>query len=241
LVLLQSLRDLLISPPIDQARMMVPDQHGPFFTGKLDRALPDGTVRSDLSHGALSSVRIRPRIGRVSEDSLDGIARGFDPAKGAAGSTDVPTGNLDVVLSQPQRHLTSASEVIERVEDDPQYISHLPIRRQLDPSRLPFIARGKRDLQLAATCFVDGSLMQSLPNRVPLELGDRAFEAEDHPVVEMRGIVQTVLVSEQRVRQAAEPDQPLPIGVVAREPRSFDGEHDSHLPESDLAHHPRET
>ena len=66
--------------------------------------------------------------------------------------------------------------------------------------------------------------MQSLPKGVPLQLGERAFEAEDHPVVEMRGVVLTVLVSEQRGRQAAERDQPLPIGVVACEPRGFDGE-----------------
>ena len=78
--------------------MMVPDQHAPFSTGKLDRALPDGAVSSDLSHRTLPSVRIRPRVGRVSENSLDGIPGGFDPGKGAAGSTDVATRNLDVVL-----------------------------------------------------------------------------------------------------------------------------------------------
>jgi hypothetical protein len=142
-VLLQSLPDLLISPPIDQARMMVPDQHAPFFTGKLDRALPDGTVSSDLPHRALPSVGIRPRVGRVSENSLDGTPGGFDPAKGPARSTDVTTRKLDVEFPKPQRHLTSASEIIELGEDEPQYIGHLPIRCQLDPvaSFLPLIPR----------------------------------------------------------------------------------------------------
>ncbi len=61
-----------------------------------------------------------------------------------------------------------------------------------------------------------------------------AFEAEQQPVVEVGGVIEPVLVADQRSGQRADLKQPMPVGVVARETRDLKAEHDPGVADTDL-------
>ena len=58
-----------------------------------------------------------------------------------------------------------------------------------------------------------------------LRLAHRAFEAKQQPVVEGGRMVDAIAIADQRVGEAGEVDEPMPIGVVAREPRYLKAKH----------------
>ena len=61
-----------------------------------------------------------------------------------------------------------------------------------------------------------------------------AFEAQQGAVVETGRVIQPVLVQDQGVVVRADLQQPLPVGVVARQPGAFQAEHDPGPAEGDL-------
>jgi len=69
---------------------------------------------------------------------------------------------------------------------------------------------------------------------VQLCLAHGALEPEQETVVEVRGVVDPVFVQDQRVEQGADLEQPVPIRVVAGEPRDFESEHDAGAPHADF-------
>jgi hypothetical protein len=67
-------------------------------------------------------------------------------------------------------------------------------------------------------------------------LAHGAFEAEQQPVVELAGIIEPVLVADQRRGQRADLQQPVPVGVVAGQPGHLQPEHDPGPAHADLGH-----
>src|ERR1017187_4540444 len=51
----------------------------------------------------------------------------------------------------------------------------------------------------------------------------------------MRGIVDTVFIEDQRLRESGQLQQPMPVGVVASKSRHLEAKHDAGTPESDFA------
>jgi hypothetical protein len=69
---------------------------------------------------------------------------------------------------------------------------------------------------------------------VQLGLRHRALEPEQQAVVELAGVIEPILVADQRARQRADLEQPVPVGVVARQPRDLEPEHDPGAAHPDL-------
>ena len=69
---------------------------------------------------------------------------------------------------------------------------------------------------------------------VQFRLAHRALESEQEPVVEVSGIVDAVLVEDQRVAQRADLQQPMPVGGVAGQPRDLEPEHDAGATHADF-------
>jgi hypothetical protein len=65
-------------------------------------------------------------------------------------------------------------------------------------------------------------------------------EAEQQPVVDLAGVIEPVLVADQRVAQGAQLKQPVPVGVVACQPRAFQAEHDPGPAQRNVGHEPLE-
>jgi hypothetical protein len=92
----------------------------------------------------------------------------------------------------------------------------------------------QRGLQLAAARLGQDAALQPGADEVQLGLAHRAFEAEQQPVVEVGGIVEPVLVADQRPRQRADLQQPVPVSVVSGQSRDFEAEHDPRLAQADI-------
>ena len=69
-----------------------------------------------------------------------------------------------------------------------------------------------------------------------LRLAHRSLEPEQQAVVEVGGVVDAVLVEDQRVGQRADLEQPVPVGGVARQARDLQPEHDSGASHAHLGH-----
>lgn len=52
-----------------------------------------------------------------------------------------------------------------------------------------------------------------------------AFQTQQKPVVEQGRVVDTVGIGNQRIGQPRQLDQPMPVGVVARQPLDLEAEH----------------
>jgi hypothetical protein len=59
-----------------------------------------------------------------------------------------------------------------------------------------------------------------------------ALQAEQQPVVEVAGVIETVLVADQGGAQGAQLQEPMPIGVVASQAGHLEAEHDPRSPHS---------
>ena len=92
----------------------------------------------------------------------------------------------------------------------------------------------QRRLQLAAARLGQDAALQAGADEVQLGLAHRAFEAEQQPVVEVAGVVEAVLVADQRPGERADLEQPVPVGVVAGQARDLEAEHDPGLAQADL-------
>ena len=92
--------------------------------------------------------------------------------------------------------------------------------------------------QLAAARLVQEPAAQARPQHMQLRLAHRSLEAEQQPVVEVRRVVDPVLVQDQRVGQRADLEQPVPVGRVARQPRDLQPQHDPGAAQPDLGHQP---
>jgi hypothetical protein len=88
--------------------------------------------------------------------------------------------------------------------------------------------------QLAAAGGRQLPAAQPGPDEMQFGLGHGAFEAEQQPVVELAGIVEAVLVADQRRGQRADLQQPVPVGVVAGQPGHLQAEYDPGPAHADL-------
>jgi hypothetical protein len=82
-------------------------------------------------------------------------------------------------------------------------------------------ANGQRHLELTATRFVQEPTTQSRPQHVQLCFAHRSLEPEQEPVIEVAGIVDAILIHDQRIAQRADLQESVPVAVVAGESRDL--------------------
>ena len=93
--------------------------------------------------------------------------------------------------------------------------------------------------QFAARGFIADPAEQASPQDVQLCLTHGSLQAKHQPVVEHRGVVDPIRVTDQSVSQAAEIEQAVPVGVVAGQTRDLQAEHDTDMAQCDLRGEPR--
>jgi hypothetical protein len=98
----------------------------------------------------------------------------------------------------------------------------------------------ERHRQLAAAGLGQDPALQPGADEVKLRFGHRALEPEQEPVVEIGRVIEPVLVADQRAGQRADLEQPVPVGVVARQAGDLEAEHDPGLAEPDVGDQPLE-
>jgi hypothetical protein len=63
----------------------------------------------------------------------------------------------------------------------------------------------------------------------------RSIESQQQPVVEERRMIDTVVVADERVGDAAEFQQTIPVGIVPRQTGDLQAEDDAHVSQCDFA------
>jgi hypothetical protein len=91
------------------------------------------------------------------------------------------------------------------------------------------VADGDGEKQLAAACLLLERFERSLAQERELEFAHCPLHAQQKTIVGVPGLVDAVLVNEERADQPAELDQRVPIATVAGEPRRLDREHGTHM------------
>ncbi len=92
----------------------------------------------------------------------------------------------------------------------------------------------QRTAQLAAGGLGADAAVQAGTQNVQFGLRHGALHTQQHPIIEQPGMVDAVGVGDQRVGHPGQIQQPIPVGVVAGQPRNLQRQHDSHLTEPDL-------
>ena len=225
---------LLVSVPADVPRMGVGDAGEPIVTRALPKCLPPvhrpavGTLAVRIGAGVPRVVQ-GPHRRRSGEWSEDHTGRGATKASGEAKAL-VPE-RLDRLVRR-----ADTGEGLEEVNDR---FSHLRVRIEDDGAAFVVDeAGGKGTSILTAPDFVQNSSAQSRLQDVKLRFAHRSLETEKETVVEVRRIVNAILVEDQRVGQGADLEQAMPVGVVPGEPRDLEPHHDARAAESDIRHEP---
>ena len=94
--------------------------------------------------------------------------------------------------------------------------------------------------QLTAGGFVPDPPVEAGPQNVQLGFGHSALHAQHQAVVEQRRMIDAIAIADQRVSEAAEVDEAVPIGIVACQARHFETEDDADMPERDFRREPGE-
>ena len=104
----------------------------------------------------------------------------------------------------------------------------------------PDEAHGQAAAQLAARRLVADAAVQACAQNMQLGLAHGALEAEQQSIVEHGRVIDAVGIADERVGEAAEIEQAIPVGVVAGEAGDLETEHDPDMSERDFGGEPRE-
>jgi hypothetical protein len=133
---------------------------------------------------------------------------------------------------------TGRGDFAKGIEHQLDTAANLAVRIELDGAVGAIDeADGQRQLQFTAPGFVANATLQSGTEHMQFGFAHGPLQAEQEPVVEMRRIVDAVLVQNQGAAERCEFEQPVPVGVVAGQPRDFQPEHDAGMPVRHFRHH----
>ena len=119
----------------------------------------------------------------------------------------------------------------------PQAMLHLPIGVEHERAiAVVDQAHGRAHLELATARLVQDPALQTRPQHMQFGLAHRALESEQQSVIEVRRVVDAILVADQRGGQRADLQQPMPVHRVASQARDLQAEHDAGMPHADLGH-----
>jgi hypothetical protein len=86
---------------------------------------------------------------------------------------------------------------------------------------------GHHLFELSAPGAAEDAAAQSCLKYMQFRFAHCALQAQQQAIVEVRGVVQPILIEYERVGERAQFEQPMPIRGVARQTRHFQAEHDS--------------
>ena len=218
--------------PCDVAGVRVAQQDRPF----PDRHAPPLDDAARPAPLPAAPERIGPRIPRIVQHPQDQRVLQRLPVQFAlARPAAEAAGKVQPLAAEVPHRGGGGAGACEGIEQHPQGLSHLGIRVERDPvQRIVDQSHRQRQLQGSAPRPVRQAAAQPGVQHVQFGLAHGALEAEQQPVVEVAGIVDAVLVEDQRVAQRADLQQAVPVGRVARQPRHLKPKHDPGAARADL-------
>ena len=128
----------------------------------------------------------------------------------------------------------------EALEEKAEGLLHLLVRVEDERAVFEHVAGGWRVDELALLRLVQNAALQAQAHGVALGVAHGALHAQYQPVVEVVGVVDPIVINDERVGQRAEVQQPVPVGRRARQARDLQRQDGPHLAQTDLGGQPLE-
>ena len=173
---------------------------------------------------------ISTRVDRIVQQAQHAVvARGLPlGALCAAGARH--SRHLDTLLAQPEIHAPGAAEFGEFAKHQVDGRAHALVGILLEAIvDGAYVADGHMHVKLSAFSLLLHRFVRSLPEAGQFHLADRAFHAEQQPVIHLHGIIDAFCIDEQRPHNAAELQQRVPVSPVACQARRFDAQNRADL------------
>ncbi len=230
----------LIGRPIDEALVVVGNQYRPFGARQLPYPLLDRAVSIDVALAAGLAIHVGASIHRTAEHMMNRRIGRCHPAE--VGHPVGLQGERQALGAEPQPDLAHRPHLREAFEDGAEGTGDGLVGMEPDLAFVlaPDEADRQATAQGAARGLVANAPVEPRAQDVQLRLTHGAFEPEDEAVVEQRGVVDSVGIADQGIRHGAQVEEPVPVGVIARQARDLKAEHDAHPGEGDLRGQPRE-
>ncbi len=115
-------------------------------------------------------------------------------------------------------------------EDQPDRLLDLRVGVQDNLVVLP-VAEADRQghLERATARLVEHTAAQAGAQHMKLRFRHRPLQAQEKPIVKSGGVVDAILIQDQRLGQGTDLQQAVPVGVVARQARHLQTQHDADL------------
>src|SRR5579862_2155192 len=205
----------LIGAPVDKASVMVGDEHGPLRLRQLAHALLAHAAVIENDFMAALAIGVGAGIDRIRQYMIDGDIAGVDPAHAAAVAG--LQRKRQPLAAKPQPNATHRSERGKSCERgaDGATDGFIGVKADIAILLAPDEAHGKAAPQFAARRLVADAAVEAGTQHMQFGLAHSALEAKQQAVVEQRRVIDAVGVADQRVSEAAEIDEAVPIGIVA--------------------------
>ena len=179
-------------------------------------------------------VSVGARINRVAQHLVDGGVAGLHPADLPA--LMHPQRQAKAVESEPQPHTPRRTGLGESREDRGDRCAHAFIGVEADFAigLAPDEADRQATPKLPPCRLIADAAVEPGAQDVEFRLAHRALQPEEEPVVKKRWVIEPVRVADQRVGQAAQVDEPIPVGVISGQSGHLQTQHETDVPKSDL-------
>src|SRR5499427_3708728 len=228
----------LIGLPVNEARMMLRDQHLPFGAGEVSHALlaPAGGIEDDLVSG--SSIDVSAGIDGVGEHVVDGGVARLDPSDLAA--LMHLQREFEPLRAEPQPHAPGRASLGEMGKDlaDGGADGFIRVKTNFAVFLTPDKTNGQAAPELAARGLIANAAIKTGAQYVQLGFAHCALQPQQESVIEHRRVIEAVAIADQRVGEAGEIDEAIPFGVVAGQARDFQTQHEPDTSERHLGNEP---
>ena len=238
-VLPQALLVGLERRPVDVAGVMIADKDGPFGARTLFGSFAHAPALIDVRELLRSAIHVDAGIERVGQNLMDLRIRGCYPPdllKRVRMQREA-----QALRAEPQPYAPCRAHLGEALKDGADCRTHrlIGMQQHLAIPLAPHQADRQPAAQFAAGGLVADPTEQPRPKHVQFRFRHRAFQAQHQPVVEQSGVINPVGIADQRVGDPAQVEEPIPVGIVTRQARDFQPEHDADQAERDFRDHAR--
>ena len=163
---------------------------------------------------------------QFSPEDLAFVGTGLDPAWEEQTSLAKAAHGRRRGCGAPER----LEELVDRPLDGLVRIQHHLARGVIDQ------AHRQRHFQLAAAGLRQLAADESRSQHMQLSFRHRPLHAQQQPVIELRGVINAVLVQDQGVGQSADLEKAVPVRGAAGQPADLETEHHADLAHADGGH-----
>jgi hypothetical protein len=179
-------------------------------------------------------------IDGVGEHVVDGGVARLDPAD--LGALMHLQREFEPLRAEPQPHTPGRARFGKMCKDtaDGGEDGLVRVKANLAVLLAPHKTNRQAAPEFAARRLVADAAVEAGAQHVQFRFAHGPLEPEQQPVIEQRRVIEAIGIADQRVGEPGEVDQAIPFGIVARQARNFEAEHEADTGERHLGGKPGE-